>query len=190
MNELPDDAVVEIFTYLPKPEVILNVRFVCWRWYSLSYSAKLWLTVDLTKETDPVKKRALIANLKRIQDVVNVLKVAPCVLTSIFNHYIWQLQSLREIHLTPIYKSEPSLLTEREIRYPRLERIVLASMTDYEILLYTFPDLQVELCNSNSSKKSQLVVHLTLPSSIITKRSRMTQANDKLYISDESSFIW
>lgn len=144
MNAVPDDMLLEIFSYVSQKEVILSVRRVCVRWYKVSYTGDLWHTIDLTKYKEKSIQAAMVSNLKHIQDHVKTLTVAPRLLQTIFNNHIWQFLTLKQLHLTSLVGQTTTILGEPNLRYPRLEKVSFESFTDNDTILSAFSDFTID----------------------------------------------
>lgn len=144
MEGLPDDVIVEIFSFLPHQLLLLEVRTVCRHWYTLSHSADLWQTVDLTLGFNQTEKQAMVSNLKRVQDHVKILKVDPRLLQTIFKNDIWQFLTLKTLHLNTLCKTTVSVLGEPNLRYPRLEKVYFSSAFDNKLVLSAFSGLKLD----------------------------------------------
>ena len=144
MNAVPDDMLLEIFSYVSQKEVILSVRRVCVRWYKVSYTGDLWHTIDLTKYKEKSIQAAMVSNLKHIQDHVKTLTVAPRLLQTIFNNHIWQFLTLKQLHLTSLVGQTTTILGEPNLRYPRLEKVTFESFTDNDMILSAFSDFTID----------------------------------------------
>lgn len=144
MNTVPDDMLLEIFSYVSQKEVILNVRRVCVRWYKLSYTGDLWHSIDLTKYKEKSVQAAMVSNLKHIQDHVKTLAVAPRLLQTIFKNDIWQFLNLKQLNLTSLVGQTTTILGEPNLRYPRLEKVTFESYTDNDMILSAFSDFTID----------------------------------------------
>lgn len=73
---LPDSLLLNIFSYLDKPNLCCGVRGTCQQWKNLSYDFSLWQKLDISESA--IEDAEFLSLLHQVKDLVVELNVSRC----------------------------------------------------------------------------------------------------------------
>lgn len=145
INDLPQEIIVEIFSYLSQQDMFRFHNTVCLLWTQIGLSPEFWKTVDFEKVYND-HSRQCFDNFYKIRNLIHTLIINDKPLDTFFNIYKESdalFLNVRALNISSIRTKE--LTNGIVYNFPRLEDIKISEgiQTDIQYCCQVFSKLQL-----------------------------------------------